>query len=468
MRHTIKNHGQRDIFILLSMISFTCILFINSNLAQTITFEPQDFNTWEGLQIYQSPKSFFEEQKGFEMSTDILNSGFRLSQEHQPGCFLVLPYNNETIAYSYQLQNFSEDDTIIIKFEEFKALAKSHEKEREYAANLNKELEKVLRNQYSGVFNLRINRSKLKNSLHSGEFFDTPYDKLREIKDFRELEVFQLDSIWIRNFFISNAWDFELFFLGLDKMNQYIDKTLINCGFFKGTLRMPIRSFFLSKPFNERKIVLDSLFNSLEIKSELTCQFDEWKTLYYAYLLVNYHGVSSTDDNPNTVSISYLENKVQNLASSKHKDDFLDFLERIKANPFAEEISMLSLERKEVILQDHFKKSYIILDFWATWCRPCIRAFPELKSFNDIWKERITMLSISVDKDFDRFHSWVSNNDQYDWEFLNMGIDQHFLSSLNVRAFPTYIIYHPATSKLFGPFHKVSDLEDFFQKNASE
>jgi peroxiredoxin len=40
----------------------------------------------------------------------------------------------------------------------------------------------------------------------------------------------------------------------------------------------------------------------------------------------------------------------------------------------------------------------VIVDFWATWCKPCIRAFPDLDALASEYKDRgLTVLAVSVD-----------------------------------------------------------------------
>ena len=47
-----------------------------------------------------------------------------------------------------------------------------------------------------------------------------------------------------------------------------------------------------------------------------------------------------------------------------------------------------------------FKGKYILIDFWATWCVPCINGFPHLKELYAKYKDQgLVMISISIDKE---------------------------------------------------------------------
>lgn len=42
--------------------------------------------------------------------------------------------------------------------------------------------------------------------------------------------------------------------------------------------------------------------------------------------------------------------------------------------------------------------NYVLLNFWATWCPPCLDELPSMEDLNQRWKGRLfTMLAISVD-----------------------------------------------------------------------
>jgi peroxiredoxin/YHS domain-containing protein len=64
----------------------------------------------------------------------------------------------------------------------------------------------------------------------------------------------------------------------------------------------------------------------------------------------------------------------------------------------APKFTVEDLKGKDVTLEK-YKDKVILLDFWATWCKPCVEAIPDLQKLHDeLGKDkRFTVVGISVD-----------------------------------------------------------------------
>jgi peroxiredoxin len=55
-----------------------------------------------------------------------------------------------------------------------------------------------------------------------------------------------------------------------------------------------------------------------------------------------------------------------------------------------------------------FKGQVVVLNFWATWCPPCVEEMPSLVQMQQLMKQRgITVLAVSTDVDADNYHRFL-------------------------------------------------------------
>jgi len=87
------------------------------------------------------------------------------------------------------------------------------------------------------------------------------------------------------------------------------------------------------------------------------------------------------------------------------------FLGGIDTGPeLAPEFTLRSLDGVDVSLAE-YRGSVVILDFWATWCKPCTRTFPELHALQQDYAERdVVLLVVSLDRSAQRARDHLVEN----------------------------------------------------------
>jgi len=62
------------------------------------------------------------------------------------------------------------------------------------------------------------------------------------------------------------------------------------------------------------------------------------------------------------------------------------------------DFTLKDLDGNPTKLSDYYKKNVVLIDFWATWCVPCVKKFPHFQKFHDKYKEKgLKILAITVD-----------------------------------------------------------------------
>lgn len=120
----------------------------------------------------------------------------------------------------------------------------------------------------------------------------------------------------------------------------------------------------------------------------------------------------------------------------------------ITEGSMAPEISLPTVSGEQVMLSS-FKGKYVLVDFWASWCRPCRMENPNVVAAYNKYKDKnFTVLGVSLDDDKDKWQEAIAK-DGLTWTHIS---DLKGWESVAAR---TYGIESIPSNVLVGPDGKV-------------
>ncbi len=101
------------------------------------------------------------------------------------------------------------------------------------------------------------------------------------------------------------------------------------------------------------------------------------------------------------------------------------------------ESSFVDLDGKPVHLSD-FKGKRVLLNYWATWCRPCIEEMPSLLNAQEVLGAENYVFLLASDQSLEKIKAFKEKK-QYDFTFLKF---TGSLADMQINALPATFIYN--------------------------
>lgn len=113
----------------------------------------------------------------------------------------------------------------------------------------------------------------------------------------------------------------------------------------------------------------------------------------------------------------------------------------IIAGQSAPNFTLANLEGENIALYDDIlaKNEVVLIDFWASWCGPCVAKIPDLKKFHSEYKDKgFEIVFVSID---DTYDDWKTGSDGHEVPGINVADLNGFLGDTpvdyGVRMIPT-------------------------------
>ncbi|OCA72182.1 thioredoxin [Chryseobacterium artocarpi] len=145
---------------------------------------------------------------------------------------------------------------------------------------------------------------------------------------------------------------------------------------------------------------------------------------------------------------------------------------KIEVGKKAPEITMSKADGTSFSLSE-LKGKLVLIDFWATWCAPCVGEQPELKKLYETYAEQVKnnkfeILGVSLDKNKE---SWQKAIDRFSINWIQIS-DLKFWKSPVAKAYeidelPFNVIIDGEGTIIAKNLHE-KELEEFLKKSLSQ
>jgi thiol-disulfide isomerase/thioredoxin len=121
----------------------------------------------------------------------------------------------------------------------------------------------------------------------------------------------------------------------------------------------------------------------------------------------------------------------------------------------------ITTTRGAAITLESLRGKIVLLDFWATWCSPCLRALPTVRQLQQTHaNDPFVMVSISADVQQRKWHDFVDANGMVWSQYWDK--DRRIRDLFGVTAIPTYVLIDAdgmERQRVMGSgFHEARDL----------
>lgn len=117
-------------------------------------------------------------------------------------------------------------------------------------------------------------------------------------------------------------------------------------------------------------------------------------------------------------------------------------LENVQIGSESPDFSATDLQGRKVTLSEFRDHKMVVVDFWATWCAPCVTAMPTLQEVHDKFKSReVEVLAVNLGEDPDLVRRFVERKN---YTFRVVADQKRVIGNrFGVRGIPALVVINP-------------------------
>ena len=198
------------------------------------------------------------------------------------------------------------------------------------------------------------------------------------------------------------------------------------------------------KAYNNKGLALQALAERKDSKKLEAAEaaFRQALALEGAWPVVRYNlGVTLLQLNRDEEGVA----EIKQYIKAQPTGAYVESARKMAENPrrarenYAPDFSFTSSQGEYISLED-LRGKVVVLDFWGTWCRPCVDSVPSLRSMQKKYAKEpsFVLLGISSDSDEETWKEFTEKNKMVWPQYRDR--DRRIHRAFGVRAFPTYIV----------------------------
>ncbi|MEO8761433.1 MAG: TlpA disulfide reductase family protein [Bacteroidia bacterium] len=121
----------------------------------------------------------------------------------------------------------------------------------------------------------------------------------------------------------------------------------------------------------------------------------------------------------------------------------------------------LPTSKHDTIALSDFKKRYVYLNFFATWCTDCMQELKKEEQLYKKYNDKVMFVSVCTDDDTLLFKNFLKQNPAYKWTFLYGGKNKKLIEQYNIKSLPVYYLISPDGYLLQSPASKPDEGIEF-------
>jgi|JI9StandDraft_1071089.scaffolds.fasta_scaffold02478_3 thiol-disulfide isomerase/thioredoxin len=129
---------------------------------------------------------------------------------------------------------------------------------------------------------------------------------------------------------------------------------------------------------------------------------------------------------------------IQNSKYLKDMRTWIDSRLTLQKGNAVPDVKGIGPDNKKVLLSD-LKGKYVVLDFWGSWCAPCIVGFPKMKAYYQKYSDKVEFLGIACK---DERNAWIKAIEKHElpWKHILNDSNLDLTNKFAIKGFPTKVL----------------------------